>query len=194
MSLLILHLPAMLFTPYAVLLLYCAALICFGLVTLREANAGRAWPTAAGRVTKSLVAEEASLDFTDLSESVKPDISYEYEVDGRRYAGNLLKEGDQYKTRMPWFVRRWLKRYQVGAAIEVHYRPGSPAESMIYPRPVLPWLLPLSGGCLFSLIVVAMFREAYAANPAFYRWNFLTLGIGAGLFIFFAVMIRKESP
>ena len=188
--LLIAHLPALIFTPYAVVFLYCAVTCGFGVATYRNVHRARAWPAAAGEITRSRVAREASVDQGEVGEYDTPDIAYAYEVDGRRYTDRLLKAGDQYKTRVRWLVDRWLARYPVGAPVQVHWRPDKPSESFVFPRPVVPWLLPLAGGLLFALVDVAVFVDAYRANPAYHRWNLLTIAGGAAAIALVAAVTR----
>lgn len=192
--LLIFVLLAMYLTPFAIIFLACAFTFGLGLHKLLEARRARSWPTTTGRITKSRVDQIASVDSAEIGEYDQPGISYTYEVNGRRYGGRLLQRNDEYKTRLLWFLQRWLTRYPVGTVVEVYWCPNNPAISFIFPRPAAPWLFPLSGGFLFALIDVWMYLEAYAQNPAYLSWsrNVLTLIIGAAC-ILFAVVMNKKS-
>ncbi|MFM7136512.1 MAG: DUF3592 domain-containing protein [Planctomycetota bacterium] len=84
-----------------------------------RAAASTAWPTTDGRITGSRVerveqAGEGKAAYT-------ADITYEYSLDGRAFAGDCVWFGDDYSASDATAFRAAVGRYPVGKAVKVHY-------------------------------------------------------------------------
>ncbi len=104
---------------------------CFAMIAVRfqgVADAARAWPTTTGTVVRSRI---VAVDHRDPDDGVvRPhddlDLAYTYAVDGRSYEGHKydatagLDAGD---------LQRVVAEHPVGAEVQVHYDPETPANS-----------------------------------------------------------------
>ncbi|MGB8854985.1 MAG: DUF3592 domain-containing protein [Pirellulales bacterium] len=94
-----------------------------------QAAASTGWPTADGRITRSQLARSISEGTTMYS----ADISYEYDVAGRRFDGDCVWFGDNSSTSDAAPYRRAVEQYAVGTEVKVHYDPDDPITSVLEP-------------------------------------------------------------
>jgi len=115
----------------------------FQVVSLRRANASRRWASTQGVILA------CGLDIsegTDRTETIVPNIRYEYEVGGRRYEGDTISFGRGYMAGQP---QRLLKRYPVGQTVRVFYNPSDRVQSCLEPGAGGWPLLGLTGSIAF---------------------------------------------
>jgi len=108
-----------------------------------RAVASVAWPTAEGRITGSRV--ERVKNGGDGKATYTADITYDYALDGRTFEGDRVWFGDDYSASDTSAFRAAVDRYPVGQAVQVHYDPAEPAESVLEPGPT--W----SGSALYLI-------------------------------------------
>ena len=108
-----------------------------------RAVASVAWPTAEGRITGSRV--ERVKNGGDGKATYTADITYDYALDGRSFEGDRVWFGDDYSASDASAFRAAVDRYPVGQAVQVHYDPAEPAESVLEPGPT--W----SGSALYLI-------------------------------------------
>jgi Protein of unknown function (DUF3592) len=114
-----------------------------------------AWPVTQGRITAADVEGYRARHDSESGHRrsrilFKPGVTYTYEVDGRRYAGDRLTMGATVSASFPGFARRIAARYPVGGTVDVHYNPLDPGESVLRPRSVLHHLLWMIAAALFA--------------------------------------------
>lgn len=86
------------------------------------------WPTTTAVVVKSSVTGNRAF---------RPDIAYEYKVNGRIYHGNtnLNTPGFGNKRSRRDTAERIVSDYKLDQQVTIHYNPNDPAESYIRPGP-----------------------------------------------------------
>lgn len=122
----------------------------FGKPVLDRAKASEAWPTVPGVVTHSEVASHTS----DGKRMYRPDVRYDYEVDGRRYEGSTVWFGGDYSSSSSGGARKVVARYPPGREVAVSYDPEAPYESVLEPGAVFSSYAVLGIGALFAVIGV----------------------------------------
>ncbi len=94
-----------------------------------KAAASTAWPTADGRITRSeleRVREEGRTMYS-------VDVAYDYAVAGEAFSGERVWFGDDFRSSSITTWRRLVDRYPVGTAVQVHYDPADPGDSVLEP-------------------------------------------------------------
>lgn len=107
----------------------------------RQANAARQWPQTMGRVIASGVREKtvrvrrstSAASYRDQT-YYGPQITYEYEVDGRRYQHDRLRMGESILTSNYPEAEKHANGYPIGKSVVVYYDPGNPVEATLDPR------------------------------------------------------------
>ncbi|TVR47340.1 MAG: DUF3592 domain-containing protein [Planctomycetota bacterium] len=102
----------------------------FGINSLRLAIASSDWPSVEGVVVSS---EVVSSRDSDGNTTYRPNVVYEYEVDGANFVGDRLAFGGSVGTSGGGSARSVVQRYPVGKVIDVHYRPGHPQTAVLEP-------------------------------------------------------------
>ena len=77
----------------------------------------------------------------------RPEIIYSYEIAGVRYTSDKASGSTRMSSNVEAFARTMAEKYPAGMAVEVHYNPDNPAESVLQPggrRLLLLWLVPLA--------------------------------------------------
>jgi hypothetical protein len=137
-----------------------------------QAAASVAWPTTEGQITVSRVertnrAGKGKANYTAV-------ITYQYSLDGKTFEGDRVWFGDGYLAshELASAFRAAVHRYPVGKAVNVHYDPAEPAESVLEPGPT--WsgsalyfvglgLMTLGGIILVSALGTLLFMTAALA-------------------------------
>lgn len=135
-----------------------AALIVFGFRQMAEARASLQWPVAHGRVIHSEFVQRKEI--TKATErdrfTYRPEIRYEYEVNGRVWTASRVSFGDAGSSDFA-LAQEVVARYPVGTAVKVAYRAEDPASACLEPGPhKVTWIMP-GAGMLFTLIGVLVF-------------------------------------
>ncbi len=101
----------------------------------------RRWHSAGGTVTRSGVKRTwrwwAGTDGVEVWGGFKPDVAYEYQVDGRIYSGSRIGYA-RWVTNMPSVAKKTADRYPLGGPVEVWYDPEKPGRCAL-DRRVSPW-------------------------------------------------------
>lgn len=107
-----------------------AGVIVFAFVVkLLEVRKARTWKTAPGRVVQSKTRPHTRRDMDGKSSrETAPDVIYEYEVDGRRYRGTRISFAERITGPD---LEAALRRYPVGASVQVAYNPLKPSEAVL---------------------------------------------------------------
>jgi hypothetical protein len=106
-----------------------ACVLISALADRMRADLSLAWPTARGRILHS----EATMR---LGKGARhhPDISYEYDVAGKRYTSSLIRfSGAHFRSNDG--AQRVVERYPVGAEVPVRYDPENPALAVLESSP-----------------------------------------------------------
>jgi hypothetical protein len=116
-----------------------------------------AWPTARGRIEFAGTRQFEQLDDDGSRWRTRHriDVRYSYDVNGLSYAGDKTGTTGRASTTTPWVLGRGA-RYVAGDAVDIHYNPENPAESVLRPRTGPLWLL--------WLIPVAVLALGYAVG------------------------------
>lgn len=139
-----------------VLLLLGAALMIFGVSFLRDANASRSWPVAAGQVRNVNVTWSRSASDDVGERSYYFEVTYGYEVDGRSYTGKRFSLGDgnnaagrTYRDESDAIAAS--EAYRRGAAVDVYVDPTDPENTVLKPGASFATYVPLGLGAFFVL-------------------------------------------
>jgi len=149
------------------------ALVCGGfglvmlvliLISLREAAAMKRWPVARGRALSSKV-EEYRADAGAGSFGgprgrmtlYRPVVVYEYEVDGQRYRGDRIAQSPGMNKGVTDFAQEVVQRYASGSAVDVHFNPARPGESVLEPRVPKAWIFALVIAVALLILAVRIY-------------------------------------
>lgn len=130
-----------------------AALLLLGFQ--RAAARTRVWPTVAGQIASSGVHEFHDLEQNQQASRwqalYRPEVTYSYELAGVRYTGDKVNMGGTVSASTDALARRVAAKYPVGVAVEVHYNPANPADSVLEPRATVLWLFWLMPAAVLAL-------------------------------------------
>jgi hypothetical protein len=128
-----------------------AALVIFGIQ--RNVARMQRWPTVPGRIETADVRAFTVWD-SDAKRRVtrhRPNIVYGYEVGGVRFTGTQVGTTARVSSNIVALVRPRDAAHAPGSAVEVHYNPENPAESVVGPRGGPLWLLWLIPAVVLTL-------------------------------------------
>jgi hypothetical protein len=94
-----------------------------------EALASSSWPTAKGRIIRSVLEERRD----EGKRQVSADVGYEYELGGNTITGSRVWIGDDYWASPGGEFIAAVERYPVGREVAVHYDPLNNAGSVLEP-------------------------------------------------------------
>jgi len=120
----------------------------FGKPVLDKAKASEAWPSVPGVITHSDVASHTS----DGKRMYRPDVRYDYQVEGQRYEGSTLWFGGDYSSSSSSRAGKVVSKYPVDREVTVHYDPEAPYESVLEPGAVLSSYAVFAIGGLFAVV------------------------------------------
>jgi len=125
-----------------------SGLLSYGLYQKRKVRESQGWPQTVGRVSKADLVVDTGPDSNGCSVSV----TYEYQVDGVRHAGNRIG------FRRRWYIRKQraeteLARYAVHSEVPVFYDPAKPGDAVLTRESVDGVLLIVSGILLLGIAV-----------------------------------------
>jgi hypothetical protein len=128
----------------------------FALAYVRIMRQAAGWPVTPGRIIASGV--ESYIDWhRDNSDRgpprryYKPSVVYRYEVNGHEYKGDRIATGLKISATIPALADRAARRYPVGTAVDVHYNPQDPGESVLEPHTRASYLLWIAAAGMFVL-------------------------------------------
>jgi len=117
------------------------------------------WPTTAGVIEDSDVRVERTED----GETSRVDVTFSYEIDGRRFTSTIRRFGD---TRADdGFADEWTEAHPEGATVTVYYDPARPGRAILEPG--------ITGMDLF----VVMFITPFNAVAVGALWFVMTAGL-----------------
>jgi len=102
-----------------------------GLVLKDRTDAAKRWRQVRGKVYAARVVEEVSRDVDERRTTMyRPEIRYEYVVDGHEYASRRLDFLDRAAS---WrsYAEGVIARYPIGRDVDVFYDPEDPAKSVL---------------------------------------------------------------
>ena len=88
------------------------------------------WPTIAGTITTSRVAE---FHLYDSATEYSADVTYEYSVDGQQYVSDNFDFGASGSTTNRSQAQDIVDRYPSGMAVNVHYDPDNTGSAVLIP-------------------------------------------------------------
>jgi hypothetical protein len=131
---------------------------------LREAVAMKRWPVAKGRVLSSTVEQYRAIAGAGNFGSTRarmtlyrPVVVYEYEAAGQRFRGDRIAQSPGINNGVPIFAEKTVQRYPCGSAVDVHFNPKRPSESVLEPRVPAGWILVL----VIAVALLALARHIY---------------------------------
>lgn len=86
----------------------------------------RSWPTTMGRVLSSKVSQNNN----DVKYGVTPEVTYTYEVDGKKHKSESILRGG-ISSRGRKYSEEVVARYPKGAEVTVYYNPQNPSEACL---------------------------------------------------------------
>jgi len=123
----------------------------FSLPDLKMAQESAAWPGTNGTITRSETVRVERGTGSDRKVSYRADVQYTYQIDGKSFSssGIGITSGTAYPYRM---AGRICSKYPKGMSVEVYYRPGEPAVSVLKPGVQLSEIL-VAGSLLFFVLL-----------------------------------------
>jgi hypothetical protein len=100
-------------------------IVATALVSRRRGRASWRWPQVTGHVLSSWVSTGES--------ATRPEISYAYEVDGRRYSGSKYCFGTEVSFLSLQQAQEIVDQYPRAGDVVVYYDPESPSFSVLKP-------------------------------------------------------------
>jgi len=97
----------------------------YSLTLLVRARRAAGWPVAPGIITK---VEEQVRSTKYYGPNLRTAVTYSYRVGGEEWEGSRIRFDDGALTTSFW---SWIRVYQVGDAVEVHYDPAIPSHAVI---------------------------------------------------------------
>jgi hypothetical protein len=128
----------------------------FALAYVRIMRQSASWPVTPGRIVASGV--ESYIDWHRENSDTgpprryyKPSVVYSYDVKGHQYRGDRISPGLKISATIPALADRAARRYPIGTAVNVHYNPEDPGESVLEPHTGASYLLWLAAAGMFIL-------------------------------------------
>jgi hypothetical protein len=160
---------AFIFKAIFSLVFVCAGvgLVMWGQNVVAKSKASVDWPTVQGKVRSAEVLRETKRDTSSStrreSTTYRPDIVYDYEVNGTPYSGNrvgVLHVGSSNPRKAEDVVAR----YPVGSEVTVFYDPSDPQTAVL--EPGVSWFsyMPIVGGTVFVLAGILMLVTAFTGG------------------------------
>ena len=155
-------------------LMYGGSVMMFGTVReLMESFEAMSWPTVAGKVTRAEMKAHThevrrrssdGIKRSSSEETYEAEIDYEFEIDGQKHSGNrrgAVRGGNLADKRS---VEQPLKKYPVGQAVTVSYKPGDPSQCLLEPGSWGDFFV-MAGLSLFLILVpVGVFWIVWGPN------------------------------
>jgi hypothetical protein len=145
---------------FGFLFCFISALVCFWLQlrnALRSANA-RSWPTASGTITRVDIQKLVTRDIDNYENvTYKPILEYDFAAAGRLYKASRVRFGSGiYTSSLKWVSTRYLRQFQAGMPVTVHYNPADPGDSVLNPEST-GWEHAFMGAIFLAFAAVAWF-------------------------------------
>lgn len=123
-----------------------------GIVANRKAELSKSWPTVQGQVLTSTIVQHESTDSDGASStSYEPLVEYRYSVIGSPLIGKKIAFGANQFTYNT--AQKIISRYPPGAAVQVHYNPEKPSQSVLETK--------ASGGTVFLVVGIGFIIAAF---------------------------------
>ncbi|MDF1755155.1 MAG: DUF3592 domain-containing protein [Verrucomicrobiales bacterium] len=145
------------------------ALIFWSVMEMMDAKASLKWPQTDGEIISSEVKKRVRQNANQSGVRrmlYKPEITYEFEVDGNRYESEKIAFGDSsFFTKGP--AAKIQSQYPVGKAVTVNVNPARPRQSVLEPGMTSKaWILPTVGIALTGFGLVALLRPTKSRKKA----------------------------
>lgn len=139
--------------PAFIAIIVGATFFWFGWTRHSQSSASQSWPSVVGKVVSSKVTEHTRRKSGVLKRSYRPDIVYEYEVEGSRFRSDRIGFMDSSSTSRGHAEDR-VKEFAVGKAVTVYFDPSDFEEACL-DRSVgwMPWLMM---GCGAVIVLVGL--------------------------------------
>jgi hypothetical protein len=124
-------------------------MIWYGLRSRKLASASKTWPSTPGKIVTSWVRETESTDSENRTTTTYvAEVEYEYKVDGQPLQGNRVQFGLGGSGNST-ALRAIVKRYPVGAEVQVFYDPAKPKQCTLEQKAAGSAMILLFLGVLF---------------------------------------------
>jgi Protein of unknown function (DUF3592) len=133
-----------------------SAMFLLTLWQLLTALESRKWPAAPGVVTNARIKEDRS----DNGTVYWPEVWYRFTVNGEERTGNRAFYGGSTTRAFAWTL---VRKYPIGTAVQVHYDPDNPKESVLEPGVQWPLVATMLVTLLFLAIGIFALRSAAGA-------------------------------
>jgi hypothetical protein len=115
--------------PFVVLIVVFLGVI---VVSGRRAAAARSWPVTTGKILMSgAEAYRTRTGRSGYSTMYRPNVVYEYSVNGQRLMGNQINFGMSIGYGSPAVAERVSAKYPTGSIVQVYYNPSDPAQAVL---------------------------------------------------------------
>ncbi len=124
-----------------------------GWPVLQKAKASVDWPTTKGVVVSAEVIRNRSDDGV----TYRPEVLFEYTVDGEKYQQNHIRYDGDVSTSSITYSNKMVRKYKPGTEVVVHYDPAEPTEAVLEPGTTWSSYFLIGFGAIFFLVGAAMF-------------------------------------
>ena len=102
-----------------------AAIGAYGTNLIQEAEATKDWPTVQGKIVTSEVRPG------EADASSRPLVRFQYAIRGTIYRSEQYRQDSVGRAMKKAAAEELVKRYPVGATVQVHYDPANPVNSVL---------------------------------------------------------------
>ena len=108
------------------------AILCMTVIAISNSVSAKEWSIIMGKIIKSDIYE---LQFGGESNATfRPDIAFEYNVNGEKYISDRLYYGVKIMSSFNWIKsRKLVEKYPVNKEVKVYFNPNKPSESVVEP-------------------------------------------------------------
>lgn len=139
--------------PAFIALIVGATFFWFGWSRFSQSQASRSWPSVEGKVVSSKVAEHMRRKSGVLKRSYRPEIVYEYEVEGSRFRSDRIGFLDGSSNNRSYAEDR-VEEFAAGMVVTVYYDPTDFEEACLdRSAGWMPWIMM---GCGAVIVLVGV--------------------------------------
>ena len=114
--------------PFIVLIFVFLGMI---VVSGRRAAVARNWPVTTGKILMSGAEAYRARSGHSHTTMYRPNVVYEYSVNGQRLMGNRINFGMSVGYGSPSVAERVTTKYPIGSVVQVYYNPGDPSQAVL---------------------------------------------------------------
>ena len=108
------------------------AILCITVFAISNSVSAKEWSIIMGKVIKSDIYK--SQFGGESNAGYRPDIAFEYTVNGEKYISDRLYYGVKIMSSFNWIrSRKLIEKYPVNKEVKVYFNPNKPSESVVEP-------------------------------------------------------------